>query len=170
MPPAEAGGIPRGETTMMELLRGSPPRKKDSRVVRTLYVFNLTRQSFLSLGTRPADTAWTRLRGLLGKLSMRSDEGVWVVPSKSIHTIGLFFPIDVVYLDSEMRVIHLIESLGPLRIAPIRRQCASVLELPPRTIFGSGTQVGDQLVICTPEEMYERWERSSGEQSPAGAV
>ncbi|MCL5096630.1 MAG: sigma 54-interacting transcriptional regulator, partial [Candidatus Omnitrophica bacterium] len=32
--------------------------------------------------------------------------------------------------------------LGPLRIAPIRRQCESVLELPPRCIFDSGTRIG----------------------------
>lgn len=138
---------------------------------RTLYAFNLTRQSFLSLGIRPADTPWARLRGLAGRLRMRSDDGIWVVPSQGIHTIGLFFPIDVVYLDDDKRVIHLIENFGPLRIAPIRRQCASVLELPTRTIFGSGTQVGDQIIICSPEQMYEYWKGlRSGERNAAGAT
>jgi hypothetical protein len=32
-------------------------------------------------------------------------------------------------------------------------QCASVLELPTRTIYGSHTQIGDELLICSPEEM-----------------
>jgi len=131
-------------------------------VQHVLYAFNLTRQSFLSLGIRPADTPWARLRGLAGRWRLRSDDGIWVVPSQGIHTIGLFFPIDVIYLDAEMRVIHIIEHLGPLRIAPIRRQCASVLELPTRTIFGSGTQVGDQLMICAPEEMYAYWKVRAG--------
>ena len=45
-----------------------------------------------------------------------------------------------------MRVIHLIEHVGPFRIAPFRRRCASVLELPTRSIFGSGTQLGDEVI------------------------
>jgi uncharacterized protein len=50
-------------------------------------------------------------------------------------------------------VIHMVESLGSFRIGPIRRNAASVLELPPRTIYSSQTQVGDQLLICPPEQM-----------------
>jgi len=59
----------------------------------------------------------------------------------------------LIYLDSEYRVIHLIESFGTFRIGPIRANCSSVLELPTRTIYSSQTQVGDELLICSPEEM-----------------
>jgi uncharacterized membrane protein (UPF0127 family) len=126
-------------------------------VTKALYVFNLTRQSFVSLGVSPADTHITRLRGLLGRMRLRSEEGLWVVPCQGIHTIGLLFPIDVIYLDEHRRVIHVIEHLGPFRIAPIRRQASSVLELPTRTIYSSNTRVGDQLLICSPEEMESHW-------------
>jgi hypothetical protein len=97
-------------------------------------------------------------------MRLRSDEAIWIVPSVGIHTIGLMFTIDAVYLDDQNRVIHLIENLGPLRIAGIRRQCASVLELPPRSIYGSGTQVGDQLMICSPEKMQAYWASQQREQ------
>lgn len=70
-----------------------------------------------------------------------------MVPSCGIHTFGLLFPIDLVYLDAECKVIHLIEHLGTFRIAPIRVQSDSVLELPTRTIYSSQTQVGDRLLI-----------------------
>lgn len=127
-------------------------------VQRPLYAFNVTRQSFLSLGVQPAHTVWSRLRGLSGMLKRRhSRDAIWVLPSLGIHTFGLLFPIDVVYLDAQMRVIHLIEHLGPFRIGPIRTQCASVLELPTQSIFGSGTQLGDELLICPPEVMQEYW-------------
>jgi hypothetical protein len=116
-------------------------------------VFNRTRQSFLSLAATVADTHLSRLAGLLGRRRLRSSEGLWVVPCQGIHTIGVLFPIDVVYLDDERRVIHLIENLGPFRVAPVRIDCASVLELPVRTIFASETRVGDDMLICAADEL-----------------
>ena len=132
---------------------------------RTCYAYNVTRQSFINLGVTVADTLLTRLRGLLGKMRLRSDEGLWVIPSRGIHTFGLMFSIDLVYLDTELRVVHLVENLGPLRIAPIRLHSESVLELPARSIFGSGTQVGDQLVIGTAKEMEVYWASQSAKTS-----
>lgn len=122
-----------------------------------LCVYNLTRQSFLSLEVGVADTHLSRLRGLLGRRRLRSGEGLWVVPCQGVHTIGVLFPIDVVYLDENLRVIHLIEGLAPFRISPVRRAGRSVLELPTRTIFMSHTEVGDQFLICTPQEFEDFW-------------
>jgi uncharacterized membrane protein (UPF0127 family) len=132
--------------------RGVPDsnRRKDPRIY---CAFNETRMTFISMRLTPADTLWSRLRGLLGRLRLKSDEGIWVVPSHGIHTIGLLFPIDVIYLDSDYRVVSLEESLGSFRMGPLRRNCASVLELPVRTIYFSETQIGDQMLICPPEEM-----------------
>lgn len=115
--------------------------------------FNKTRESFLSLNVGIADTHLARLRGLVGYLRLKSDEGIWVTPSQGVHTIGVFFSIDLIYLDADHRVIHLVESFGSFRIGPIRKNCCSVLELPPRTIYSSQTQVGDELLICSPSEM-----------------
>lgn len=116
-------------------------------------VFNRTRESFLSLSVTLADTHFARLKGLVGKLRLKGDEGIWVVPSQGVHTIGVLFSIDLLYLDSDDRVIGIEESFGTFRIGPVRTNCASVLELPPRTIYCSQTQVGDQLLICRPEVM-----------------
>ncbi|HEY1949975.1 MAG TPA: DUF192 domain-containing protein [Bryobacteraceae bacterium] len=119
----------------------------------TYCVFNKTAESFLGLNISCADTTWARLKGLLGKFSMSSDEGLWVVPSRGIHTIGMLIPIDLVYLDAEHRVVHLVEHLGSLRLGPICWKSTSVLELPPHTIYASHTRVGDELLICLPEQM-----------------
>jgi uncharacterized membrane protein (UPF0127 family) len=136
---------------------------------KTFYVFNLTRQSFVSLGISPADTHISRLRGLLGRLRLRSDEGLWIVPCQGIHTIGLLFPIDVIYLDENQRVIHVIEHLGPFRISSIRIRSNSVLQLPTRTIYSSNTQIGDQFIICTPEEMENYWSTQRAEAAAVSA-
>ena len=118
-------------------------------------VFNETRESFLSLHVTPAHTHWSRLRGLVGRLRLKGDDGIWVAPSQGVHTIGVFFSIDLIYLDAQNRVVHVIETFRRFRVGPLRMGCASVLELPTRTIYSSQTQVGDQLRICSPVDMAQ---------------
>jgi hypothetical protein len=127
---------------------------------RTLCVFNRNRESFLGLRVAPADTIASRLRGLLGRLGWHPEDGIWLVPSHGIHTIGMLFALDLVYLDASNRVIHLVEHLGPFRISPIRMRCASILELKSRAIYASNTQIGDDLLICAPEEMMKYYARN----------
>jgi len=101
-----------------------------------------------------------RLKGALGRIGLAPDDGIWLIPSRGIHTIGMLFAIDLVYLDAAHRVIHLVEHLGPFRISPIRIKCASILELRSRAIYASNTQIGDELIICAPEEMAQFCERN----------
>jgi uncharacterized membrane protein (UPF0127 family) len=123
---------------------------------RTYCVYNQTRECFLSLDVAAADTIFSRLKGLIGRLKLRPDEGIWVVPSRGVHTLGLLFPLDLIYLDEHFKVIHLVEYFPSFRIAPLKTQAESVLELPTHTIYSSQTQPGDQLVICVAEEMENR--------------
>jgi len=128
-------------------------------------VYNQTRESFLSLGVTAADTTIARLKGLIGKLTLGLDEGLWLVPSRGIHTVGVLFPLDLVYLDESYKVIHAVESFPTFRISPLITQAASVLELPTHTIYSSQTQIGDQLVICVAEEMEQRLRMSAANLS-----
>jgi uncharacterized protein len=111
--------------------------------------FNQTRQAYLATALAIANTHWTRLRGLLGLRSndFRNGSGLWVVPCHGVHTLGMGFPIDVVYLDDAMTVIHVQGDLRPWRFAPVRTQAASVLELPCRTAAETQTAVGDKIQI-----------------------
>src|SRR5665213_2948304 len=87
---------------------------------RTYCVYNQTRECFLSLGVKVADTSFTRLIGLIGRFKLRGDEGLWVVPSSGVHTWGVLFPLDLIYLDANYRVIYLTEHLPRFRIAPLK--------------------------------------------------
>jgi uncharacterized protein len=111
--------------------------------------FNQTRQAYLATALAIANTHWTRLRGLLGLRSndFRNGSGLWIVPCHGVHTLGMGFPIDVVYLDDAMTVIHVQGDLRPWRFAPVRTQAASVLELPCRTAAETQTAVGDKIQI-----------------------
>jgi uncharacterized protein len=111
--------------------------------------FNQTRQAYLATALAVADTHWTRLRGLLGLGAddFRNGAGLWIVPCHGVHTLGMGFPIDVVYLDHAMNVIHVQPELRPWRIAPVRRQATSVLELPCHVAAETKTAVGDRIEI-----------------------
>jgi len=115
--------------------------------------YNRTRQAYLATALAVADTHWTRFRGLLGRVAddFRNGSGLWIVPCHGVHTLGMGFPIDVVYLDREMTVIHVQSELQPWRIAPVRRKATSVLELPSHTAAETKTMVGDRIEITLPE-------------------
>ena len=111
--------------------------------------FNQTRGAYLATALAVADTHWTRFRGLLSLDSddFRNGDGLWIVPSHGIHTLGMGFAIDVIYLDHALTVVHTEAQLRPWRIAPVRRNSLSVLELPSSTITQTQTAVGDKIVI-----------------------
>ena len=94
---------------------------------------------------RLADTFWLRLRGLLGANPLQQGEGLVLAGEKSIHTLFMGFPIDVVYLDKDFKVIRTTVNMVPYRLGPFITQSAYVLEMPVGTIDQTATQVGDQL-------------------------
>jgi len=117
---------------------------------RPVYVYNKTRETFVATEASIADNYLSRLVGLLGKTKRWAllGRGLWIVPSQGVHTIGMMFPIDIIFLGKDMRVVHLEEHVRPFRISNVSLKAASVLELPTHTIHHSGTQVGDCLEIA----------------------
>ena len=113
------------------------------------FVYNATRETFVATEAKLADGYFSRLVGLLGKTRRwaRPGQGLWIVPSHGVHTIGMLFAIDLVFLDRDRRVVHTEEYVRPFRISRVTLKAQSVLELPPYTVFRSGTQVGDRLEI-----------------------
>jgi uncharacterized membrane protein (UPF0127 family) len=113
------------------------------------HAFNQTRQLFLATDLAVVETHWSRLRGLLGtsESDFRNGAGLWIRPCRGVHTLGMGFPIDVVYLDSAGAVVHLEPDLRPWRFAPVRMRASSVLELPRNTIAATGTALGDRIEI-----------------------
>ena len=118
---------------------------------RTVYVYNQTRETFVATEAIVADSYLRRLIGLLGKTQgwARLGTGLWIVPSRGVHTIGMMFPIDLIFLNKQKEVVHIEEHVRPFRISKVSLKASSVLELPPHTIYRSGTQVGDRFEISS---------------------
>ena len=115
----------------------------------TGYAFNRTRQAYLATQLSLAATHWSRLRGLMCAEpgSFHAGRGLWIVPSRGVHTFAMRFPIDVVYLSEEKTVVHLEQDLKPWRVAAVRMQAASVIELPRNILHSTGTSIGDEIEI-----------------------
>ena len=112
-----------------------------------LEIRNLTRDSEVAARVRPADRAWSRLVGLLGRRRLARDEGLLLTPCSSIHTFFMLFPIDILYLNRERVVVKAVSALRPFRLSGCLRGGHATLELPAGIIEASGTQVGDRLAV-----------------------
>lgn len=115
------------------------------------YVTICNRTQNTLAGTRigVADTARTRLIGLLGHASLDAGSGLLIRPSSGVHTFGMRFTIDVVALDRNLRVHSLWPQLRPWRLSGLGWKIHSVLELPAGAIREHSIHVGDQLEILT---------------------
>ena len=125
---------------------GNPAASREKKC--TVFVYNKTKETFLAYQVTIADSIRSRLVGLLGKRSLDPESGLWIVPSCGVHTLGMRFPIDVIFLNEELRVVHLCESVRPFSVTRLCLQAESVLELPVRTICKSRTQIGDDLILA----------------------
>jgi uncharacterized membrane protein (UPF0127 family) len=91
-----------------------------------------------------AATPFARMRGLLGRSELPPGEGMLLRPAGSVHTAFMRFPIDVVFLDGERRVVRIVPALRPWRFASARRADA-VLELGAGECARVGLREGDVL-------------------------
>src|ERR1700733_5753460 len=116
----------------------------------SFYLYNNTREPFVATEALLADSYIRRVVGLLGKTRRWATlgRGIWIVPSRGVHTIGMLFPIDLIFLGKNKEVVHVEEYVRPFRISKVSLKATSVLELPPHTIYRSGTKIGDQLEIA----------------------
>jgi hypothetical protein len=110
-------------------------------------IYNSTRNSCLGEQIGVADSSLTRLRGLLGKQFLAPGCGLFIVPTQAIHTVGMAFPIDVVFVDKKYSVVGVREAIPPFRMTRVFWRALGVVELPAGTIQRTHTKVGDQLKV-----------------------
>ncbi len=109
-------------------------------------VVNITRQTVLATNLEVADNGPARNKGLLGCTGLAEGEGLWIVPCESVHTFGMKFPIDLVYLDRKFCVRKVRSAVPATRIS-VCLSAHSVIELPAGTINATQTSAGDAIEI-----------------------
>jgi uncharacterized membrane protein (UPF0127 family) len=109
---------------------------------------NLRTKEEVACEVTVAEGLFARMKGLLGKKTMPRDTALLIVPCKSVHTFGMQFPLDVIFLDRRKRVIALNEHLVPNRLSAWHLRAVSVLEMPSGKIAATHTQIGDEIEIA----------------------
>lgn len=109
-----------------------------------LRVRNQSKNTILGDRVGIADTSATRRTGLLKHSRLEPGEGLWIAPSEAVHTFGMKFPIDVLFLDKKRKVLKIRSDMARSRMA-ICLRAHSVLELPSGTATAMQTVAGDQL-------------------------
>lgn len=112
-----------------------------------MIVQNQDQNSSLGAAIAVAGTSTSRAKGLLGRDSLASGEGLLFKNCSSLHTFFMRFPIDIIFADKNGRVLKIAESVGPFRLvaAPLRSHYA--IELPVGAIAESATKVGHHLIF-----------------------
>ena len=124
------------------LKRGPATQKRAARTQRE--VRNLRTQSIVASCVEVADRGPARTRGLLGRQSLGEGEGLWIVPCEAVHTFGMRFAIDLVFLDRRNIVRKVRSSVPPGRLSGCLR-ARSVLELAAGTLQNTPVRPGDTL-------------------------
>jgi uncharacterized membrane protein (UPF0127 family) len=114
-----------------------------------------------------ADRPFARMRGLLGRRSLRSGEGLLLRPAASVHTFFMRFAIDVVFLDRDLNVLSIARDLRPWRAAG-RRGAHAALELPAGECARRGVEPGDRLVVGDSPAARGMSDHSVGRAQPPG--
>lgn len=112
---------------------------------RRVRVENVTRETLVAAKVAVADRWWSRARGLLGRPPLPRDEGLLLVPCRSVHMFGMRFPIDVAFVTGTGRVVGVYHALQPGGRSGWHREAGFAIELAPGTLAQSRTRIDDQL-------------------------
>ncbi len=114
---------------------------------RIVRVTNSRNGKVLADSCKVANSAAARSVGLLNRSSLQHGEGLLIRPCKGVHTFFMRFAIDVLFLDSEGRVLRVYHAMRPWRLSKVVWRSAQVIELPAGTARETDTREGDSLVL-----------------------
>ncbi|HTO00382.1 MAG TPA: DUF192 domain-containing protein [Microthrixaceae bacterium] len=103
----------------------------------------LTREGQVLATAEVAATRGDRRRGLLGRTEV---DGVFVLKARSVHTVGMQFPIDVAFCDHEGVVLKIV-TMVPNRVTMPVWKARSAIEAPAGAFRQWSLRCGDTLEI-----------------------
>jgi uncharacterized membrane protein (UPF0127 family) len=89
----------------------------------------------------------SRMVGLLGRSGLKEGSAMLLSPCGSIHTVGMKFSIDLIFLDKRQRVVRTVCGVRPNRFVLGGRGAKSVVEIESGWFDMSQVSVGDDLCV-----------------------
>lgn len=108
---------------------------------------NQTQNITYNLAVDTATSFSQRLIGLMFKKSY-PNKILWIHKCKSVHTCFMKFPIDVVFVNKNLKIIHIQKNIKPWRFSPYLLKASSVLEYE-AGVLKNQISVGDQLHVSS---------------------
>ena len=110
-------------------------------------LINQAKGTVLAENVLLADSPFKRIKGLLGRAGFNQGQALIIKPGNSIHTFFMRFPIDILFVDKNNRVLKAVAHLPPFRLSPVSFRSSFVIELPAGTIRSTSTSQGDKLIL-----------------------
>ncbi|MBC7261461.1 MAG: DUF192 domain-containing protein [Chloroflexi bacterium] len=110
-------------------------------------LYHVDRQCPIVHNLEVAADVRSKTRGLIGHLPLESGQALMIPGSRWIHTFGMSFPIDVVYVDKKGRIVALTDNLPPRRIDRPVLRAQAVIEMAAGEIRRLGLKVGERLEL-----------------------
>lgn len=94
-----------------------------------------------------ATSLYARMKGLLGRNELPSDEALMINHCSSIHTFYMKFAVDVVFVDRKMVVKKIYKNVKPWRLVSPIWGAHSVIEFAGGALEKLNIEIGDQLNV-----------------------
>ena len=131
-----------------ETISGDSPSAKKS----GFCAYHRTGQRFISNEVEVVEATEGDFEDCYSSLLPGSGTAIWT-PIRVLSSTSFCIPVDLLYLDDTFTVLATVESFPVARLSSPMERAASILTLPARTITTMEIEVGDQLLMCSPEEL-----------------
>lgn len=89
-----------------------------------------------------ADGVMSRFLGLMFRAELPAGHGLALRPCNSIHMFFMRFPLDVLFVDGDGRVLRVLDTIRPWRASTLVRGARAAIELPAGTASRTGVVPG----------------------------
>lgn len=94
-----------------------------------------------------ADRFITRLVGLLRTPGLTDNQGLLLKNCNQVHTFGMKFPIDVIFISKDGEILHLEHDMGPGKVSPHVKNAYWVLELKSGSCQKYHLEIHQRLIV-----------------------
>ena len=104
-------------------------------------------QTTIAQSVLKTNNLWERMKGLLGEKTFPNDKALWIVPCSNVHTFFMKFPIDIIFVDKDLKVTSLAHSVPSSRIVFGGWKAHSTFEMKAEQLKKYSIGKGDELYV-----------------------